>query len=84
MEVAGSGWSGGGDRYNQGRHAGGLACPARERPERREPDRASGGVVIEDFDAPLPEEILEAVEGRGAARNTASCDGSPTTSGCLT
>ena len=37
--------------------------PAGERPERREPDTASGRVVVgEDFDAPLPEEVLEALE----------------------
>ena len=37
--------------------------PMREQPERREPGSASGRVVVgEDFDAPLPEEILEAFE----------------------
>jgi prevent-host-death family protein len=37
--------------------------PAGERPERREPGSAAGKIVIgEDFDAPLPEEILEAFE----------------------
>ncbi len=37
--------------------------PAGERPERREPGSASGRVVVgEDFDAPLPEEVLEAFE----------------------
>jgi prevent-host-death family protein len=37
--------------------------PVREQPERREPGSASGRVVVgEDFDAPLPEEILEAFE----------------------
>ena len=37
--------------------------PIRERPERREPGSASGRVVLgEDFDAPLPEEVLEAFE----------------------
>jgi prevent-host-death family protein len=37
--------------------------PAGERPERREPGSASGRVVIsEDFDAPLPEEVLETFE----------------------
>ena len=37
--------------------------PAREQPERREPGSASGQVVVgEDFNAPLPEEVLEAFE----------------------
>ena len=37
--------------------------PAGERPERREPGTASGRVVLgEKFDAPLPEEVLEAFE----------------------
>lgn len=37
--------------------------PVSERPERREPGSASGRVVVgEDFDAPLPEEVLEAFE----------------------
>ena len=37
--------------------------PAGERPERREPGSASGLVVVgEDFDAPLPEEVLEPFE----------------------
>lgn len=37
--------------------------PVRERPERREPGGASGLVVVgEDFDAPLPEEVLETFE----------------------
>ncbi len=37
--------------------------PVREQPERREPGSASGRVVVgEDFDAPLPEEILETFE----------------------
>lgn len=35
--------------------------PAGERPVRREPGSAAGRVVVgEDFDAPLPEEVLEA------------------------
>ena len=37
--------------------------PAGERPERREPGSAAGRVLVgEDFDAPLPEEVLEAFE----------------------
>jgi prevent-host-death family protein len=37
--------------------------PVEERPQRREPGSASGRVVIrDDFDAPLPEEVLEAFE----------------------
>jgi prevent-host-death family protein len=37
--------------------------PAGERPERREPGSAAGRVVVgEDFDAPLPEEVLETFE----------------------
>ena len=37
--------------------------PAGENPERRESGSASGRVIIgEDFDAPLPEEVLEAFE----------------------
>jgi antitoxin (DNA-binding transcriptional repressor) of toxin-antitoxin stability system len=37
--------------------------PVGERPERRESGSASGRVIIgEDFDAPLPEEVLEAFE----------------------
>jgi prevent-host-death family protein len=37
--------------------------PAGEKPERRESGSASGRVIIgEDFDAPLPEEVLEAFE----------------------
>ncbi|MGI9050002.1 MAG: type II toxin-antitoxin system Phd/YefM family antitoxin [Rubrobacteraceae bacterium] len=37
--------------------------PARERPVRREPGSASGRVVVgEDFDEPLPEEVLETFE----------------------
>lgn len=37
--------------------------PVEERPARREPGSAAGKVVIgEDFDAPLPEEVLEAFE----------------------
>ncbi len=37
--------------------------PAVKRPERREPGSAAGRVVVgEDFDAPLPEEVLEAFE----------------------
>jgi prevent-host-death family protein len=37
--------------------------PVSEQPERREPGSASGRVVVgEDFDAPLPEEVLEAFE----------------------
>lgn len=37
--------------------------PAGERPERREPGSASGRVVVgENFDEPLPEEVLEAFE----------------------
>ncbi len=37
--------------------------PVSEQPERREPGSASGRVVIgEDFDAPLPEEVLETFE----------------------
>ncbi len=37
--------------------------PAGERPERREPGSASGRVVVgEDFDEPLPEEVLETFE----------------------
>lgn len=37
------------------------SVPAVERPERRKPGSASGKVVIgEDFDAPLPEEVLKA------------------------
>jgi prevent-host-death family protein len=37
--------------------------PAGERPERRKPGSASGLVVVGgDFDAPLPEEVLEAFE----------------------
>jgi prevent-host-death family protein len=37
--------------------------PVGERPERRKPGSASGRVVVgEDFDAPLPEEVLEAFE----------------------
>jgi prevent-host-death family protein len=37
--------------------------PAGERPERREPGTGSGRVVVgEDFDAPLPEEVLESFE----------------------
>jgi prevent-host-death family protein len=34
-----------------------------ERPERRVPGSASGRIVVsEDFDAPLPEEVLETFE----------------------
>jgi prevent-host-death family protein len=37
--------------------------PAGDRPERREPGTALGRVVIgADFDAPLPDEVLEAFE----------------------
>jgi prevent-host-death family protein len=37
--------------------------PAGEKPERRKSGSASGRVIIgEDFDAPLPEEVLEAFE----------------------
>jgi prevent-host-death family protein len=37
--------------------------PVGERPDRREPGTASGRVVVgEDFDAPLPEEVLETFE----------------------
>ena len=37
--------------------------PAGERPDRRKPGSASGRVVVrEDFDAPLPGEVLEAFE----------------------
>ncbi len=37
--------------------------PAGERPARRKPGSAMGRVMIgEDFDAPLPEEVLEAFE----------------------
>lgn len=37
--------------------------PAVERPNRREPGSAAGEVVVgEDFDAPLPEEVLKAFE----------------------
>jgi prevent-host-death family protein len=37
--------------------------PAGERPERREPGTALGRVMVgENFDAPLPEEVLEAFE----------------------
>jgi prevent-host-death family protein len=37
--------------------------PVSEQPERREPGSASGRVVVgEDFDAPLPEEVLEVFE----------------------
>lgn len=37
--------------------------PAGERPENREPGSAVGEVKVgEDFDAPLPEEVLEAFE----------------------
>ncbi len=37
--------------------------PVGDRPERREPGSASGRVVVgENFDAPLPEEVLEAFE----------------------
>lgn len=37
--------------------------PLGEQPERRQPGSAAGRVVLgEDFDAPLPEEVLEAFE----------------------
>ena len=37
--------------------------PAGERPERREPGSAAGKIFIgEDFDAPLPDDVLEAFE----------------------
>ena len=37
--------------------------PIREQPERRVPGSASGRVVVgEDFDAPLPEEVLGTFE----------------------
>jgi prevent-host-death family protein len=39
--------------------------PINERPERRVPGSASGRIVIgEDFDAPLPEDVLESFERR--------------------